>query len=120
MVVLIVANNPELSRIWSRHLERLGHEVSVVFSQAEAANYMRVHSVDVIVLSLDLEDGSAIAIADYASYRWPNARVVFVTNTTFFSDGSIFNHIPHAAAMLPAQTPPNDLAAIVEYHGRAS
>ena len=67
MVILIVANNPELSRIWSRHLERLGHEVFVVFSQAEAANYMRVHSVDVIVLSLDLEDGSAIAIADYAS-----------------------------------------------------
>ena len=93
MVVLIVANNPELSRIWSRHLERLGHEVSVVFSQAEAANYLRVRSVDVIVLSLDLEDGSAIAIADYASYRWPDARVVFVTNSTFFSDGSIFNHM---------------------------
>lgn len=119
MVVLIVANNPDLARIWSRHLQRLGNDVMVVHSQVEAANYMRVHSVDVIVLDLKLEKGSAIAIADYASYRWPEARVVFVSNSTFFSDGSIFNHIPNAAAMVPEQTPPNDLAAIVEYHGRA-
>ncbi len=118
MVILIVASNSDLTRIWSRHLERLGNDVAVVHSQAAAADYMRVHSVDVIVLDLNLKEGSAIAIADYASYRWPDARVVFVSNSTFFSDGSIFNHIPNAAAMVPAQTPPNDLAAIVEYHGR--
>ena len=120
MVILIVATNVELTRIWSRHLERLGHNVVVVHSQTNAAEYLRLHGVDVIVLDLNLEDGSAIAVADYASYRWPSARVVFVSNSTFFSDGSIFNHIPNAAAMVPTQTPPNDLAAIVEYHGRAS
>ena len=76
-------------------------------------------AVDVIVLDLMLTNGSAIAVADYASYRWPDTRVVFVTNSTFFSDGSIFNHVPNAAAMVTEQTPPNDLAAIVEYHGRA-
>ncbi len=75
--------------------------------------------VDVIVLDLMLEYGSAIAVADYASYRWPETRVVFVTNSTFFSDGSIFNHIPNAVALVQEQTPPCDLAAIVEYHGRA-
>jgi CheY-like chemotaxis protein len=120
MVVLIVANNPDQARIWSRHLERQGNDVTVVHSQADAANYMRDHGVDVIVLDLNLEQGSALAIADYASYRWPVARIVFVSNSTFFSDGSIFNHIQNAAAMVPEQTPPNDLAAIVEYHGRAS
>jgi len=120
MVVLIVANNPDLARIWSRHLVRLGNEVTVVHSQADAAECMRLYTVDVIVLDLNLERGSAIAIADYASYRRPEARVVFVSNSTFFSDGSIFNHIPNAAAMVPEETPPNDLAAIVEYHARAS
>ncbi|SMX22908.1 Response regulator receiver domain protein [Boseongicola aestuarii] len=120
MVVLIVANNRHLTRIWSRHLQRQGNTVVVVHSQADATDFMRVHDVDVIVLDLNLEKGSALAIADYASYRRPSARIVFVSNSTFFSDGSIFNHIPNAAAMVPEQSPPNDLAAIVEYHGRAS
>ena len=119
MVVLIVASNPELSRIWARHLERLGHQTVLVHAQEDAVNYLRLHVVDVIVLDLMLEYGSAIAVADYASYRWPETRVVFVTNSTFFSDGSIFNHIPNAAALVQEQTPPRDLAAIVEYHGRA-
>ena len=120
IVVLIVANNPHLARIWARHLERQGSSVTVVHGQADATDFMRVHNVDVIVLDLNLEDGSALAIADYASYRRPSARIVFVSNSTFFSDGSIFKHIPNAAAMVPEQTPPNDLAAIVEYHGWAS
>ncbi len=119
MVVLIVASNPELSRIWARHLERLGHQTVVVHAQEDAVTYLRLNVVDVIVLDLMLKYGSAIAVADYASYRWPETRVVFVTNSTFFSDGSIFNHIPNAAALVQEQTPPCDLAAIVEYHGRA-
>ena len=119
MVVLIVASNPYLSRIWARHLERLGHRVDIVLSQDSAVTHLAAHPADVIVLDLMLEDGSALAVADYASYRRPEARVVFVTNSTFFSDGSIFNHVPNAAAMIKEGTSPADLAAIVEYHGRA-
>ena len=119
MVVLIVASNPDLTRIWARHLERSGHRTVVVHAQEDAVSYLRLNDVDVIVLDLMLEFGSAIAVADYASYRLPNARVVFVTKSTFFSDGSIFNHIPNAAALVEEQTPPCDIAAIVEYHGRA-
>ncbi|MDD9921823.1 MAG: response regulator [Boseongicola sp.] len=119
MVVLIVASQKELSRIWARHLERLGHPVTIVHSQQAAVAYLRLRTVDVIVLDLTLDGGSAFAVADYASYRRPDAKVVFVTNTTFFSDGSIFKHIPNAAAIVQEKTPPNDLAAIVEYHGRA-
>ena len=119
MVILIVAKDQGLSRIWARHLERLGHETLVVHAQDDAVHALSQIAVDVIVLDLMLTNGSAIAVADYASYRWPDTRVVFVTNSTFFSDGSIFNHVPNAAAMVTEQTPPNDLAAIVEYHGRA-
>lgn len=120
MVILIVAHNPDLAGIWASHLERRGQKTSVVGSQEEAISYLRGNAVEVIVLDLLLEDGSPIAIADYASYRWPTSKIVFVTNRTFFSDGSIFNHIPNTAAILADATPPKDLAAIVEYHGRAS
>lgn len=118
MVVLIVASNPALSVIWAKHLERQGHVVMLVHSQDAAVDYMSENDVDVIVLDLMLEDGAALAVADYASYRHPCAAIVFVTKSTFFSDGSIFNHIPNAAAFVEEQTPPGDLAAIVEYHGR--
>ena len=70
-----------------------------------------------IVLSLDLTQGSALAVADFASYRHPEVRVIFVTRTRFFSDGSIFQLVPNTAAFLPARTPPEDLAALVEHHG---
>jgi len=64
-----------------------------------------------------LENGSALAVADYANYRQPDARVIFVTNTSFFSDGSIFAHSANARAFVPSGTPPEDLAAMVEHYG---
>jgi DNA-binding response OmpR family regulator len=119
-VILIIASNPDLSRVWARHLERQGQAVEILSSQDEAVDYLHEHRAEVIVLDLMLQDGSAIAIADFASYRRPDSRIVFVTNNTFFSDGSLFTHIPNTAAILQEQTPPTDLAAIVAYHGRAS
>ena len=58
-----------------------------------------------------------MAVADYAAYRHPDARLIFVTATSFFSDGSIFAMSPNVCAFLPARTPPEDLAAVVEFHG---
>jgi hypothetical protein len=42
-----------------------------------------------------------------------------VTNSTFFSDGSLFNHIPNACAYVKMHTPPEDIAAIVDHYGRS-
>ncbi len=116
MLVLIVESNENLGRIWLRHLERLGFDVTLATTQKQAIDILREKDVAVIVLDLVLEDGSAFAIADFASYRQPDARVVFVTNTTFFSDGSIFQHIPNACAFLQSETPPQDLAAMVQHY----
>ena len=55
-------------------------------------------------------------MSDFASYRHPRTRVIFVTNTTFFSDGSIFAHSPNACAYVQSETPPEDLAAMVDYY----
>jgi DNA-binding response OmpR family regulator len=118
MKILIVESQPELGRLWRRHLERHGMEVACVQTQEAATAWLGLHDTDIIVLDLVLEGGSALAVADYASYRQPEARVVFVTDTTFFSDGSIFAHSGNARAFLPSSTPPEDLAAIVEHYGR--
>lgn len=119
MRVLIVESRPELARLWSIHLRRQGAEVHAAGSETVAIEWLRDNIVDIIVLDLVLETGSAFAVADFASYSQPTARVIFVTNTTFFSDGSIFQHIPNACAFLPSATSPEDLAAVVDHYALA-
>ncbi len=64
--------------------------------------------------------GSALAVADLAGYRYPDIRIVFVTSSSFFSDGSIFNLNPNARAFMQADNPPEDLTAVIEHYGKAS
>ncbi|QDC08344.1 response regulator [Oceanicola sp. D3] len=117
MKVLIVESDEELGTIWARHLKRYGFEVTLACDQAGAIDALRHGEADVIVLNLILREGSSLAVADFASYRHPDARVIFVTDTTFFSDGSIFSFAPNACAYLRTQTPLDDLAAMVEHYG---
>ncbi|WP_170608430.1 response regulator transcription factor [Ruegeria arenilitoris] len=116
MKVLIVESNPDLGGLWQRHLERQGGEVTLVAGQEAAILALYGTAFDIIVLDLVLETESALAVADFASYRRPNTRVIFVTNTTFFSDGSIFAHSPNACAYVQSSTPPEDLAAMVAHY----
>jgi DNA-binding NtrC family response regulator len=119
MRVLIVESDVNLGWLWRRHIERTNCTVELARGQEDAVGLLDLVAFDVIVLDLVLAEGSAFAVADYASFRYPGAKVIFVTNTTFFSDGSIFQHIPNACAFLPTQTPPDDLAALVEHYGSA-
>lgn len=87
MNVLIVESREELGGLWSRHLARLGATVLTARTEEEATARLLDGPVDIIVLDLVLDEGSAIAVADFANYRQPGAKVIFVTNTSFFSDG---------------------------------
>jgi len=117
MRALIVQINEDLGDVWQRHLERLGVDVTRVVSAACALNLIQTQPFDVIVLDLVLAEGSALAVADLVQFRQPDANVVFVTDTTFFSDGSIFRHATNARALVKTATPPQDLAAIVYHYG---
>jgi CheY-like chemotaxis protein len=117
MRALIVQRNEELGGIWRRHLERLEVDVTHVHHATAALDLIGVVQFDVIVLDLVQVEGSALAVADLARFRQPSANVVFVTDTSFFSDGSIFHHAANARALVEAATPPQDLAAIVHHYG---
>lgn len=117
MRVLIVQKNDDLGRLWQRHLERLDVDVVRVLTAEDALQAIQKQLFDVIVLDVVLSEGSALAVADVVQFRQPDANVVFVTDTTFFSDGSIFNHAANARALVKTATPPDDLAAIVHHYG---
>lgn len=119
-MILIVASNEGLAAVWRSHLERQDQEVHVVATQAEAVDFLCDHAPEVLVLDVMLTEGSVIATADFASYRRPETRIVFVTRNSFFADGSLFRHIPNTAAIIPEKTRPDDLAEIIAYYGRAS
>ncbi|WP_417524745.1 hypothetical protein [Marinovum sp.] len=116
MHVLIVESNPSLGLLWTRHLERFGARVVLVDSDAGAIQALCDTVFEVIILNLVVGDGAALTVADFASYRQPAARIIFVTNAGFFSDGSIFQFFANAAALVPSTTRPEDLAALVEHH----
>ncbi len=119
MHVLIVEPSEALGTLWARHLERSGARVTRVTGQSAAIRAIRDEGVSVIVLNLVLPGGGAFAIADYASYSAPGTKVIFVTASTFFSDGSIFRHIPNACAFVGSSTPPEDLTAMALHWGGA-
>jgi DNA-binding NtrC family response regulator len=120
MKVLIVESNPNLGQLWKAHVERLGAAPAVLaLSQDDAIQELMRREWDVIVLNLVLEDGGAMSVSDYASYRQPNAKVIIINSTSFFSDGSIFQHFANARAFLPASTKPEDLAATVAHYSRS-
>ena len=118
MSVLIVETQENLGQLWCQSLRQHGVAVGLCQTQEAAIAYLRSARVDVIVLNLMLGRDNSLAIADYASYRQPSAKVMFVTNAPVFSDGSIFEHSPNACAFLPAGIPPEDLAAMVMHHGQ--
>ncbi|MEM1130660.1 MAG: response regulator [Pseudomonadota bacterium] len=116
MSVLIVESDPHLGAVWKRHLERQGNHVALAETQQTAIEAMLAKDVALILLNVELRDGSALAVADFASYRYPSIKVVFVTAKKFFSDGSIFSLAPNACAYVAAGTPVDDLAAMVEHY----
>ncbi|MEM8553368.1 MAG: hypothetical protein AAGF71_00945 [Pseudomonadota bacterium] len=116
MHVLIVGSDAALGGVWQRHLERSGKTVTLVTSQDEAVSHLSDHSYSILILDMKLDGGdSALAVADYAGFRRPDMRVVCVTRDTFFSDGSLFQHVGNACAMVRPDTPPDDVDAVVEH-----
>lgn len=120
MHVLIVEDCPRLATDWATTLRRAGCTVHVTATQADAVDVLSRQRIKVVMLDLALDDGSPLAIADFAGFRQPWAKVVFLTRTSVFSDGSIFAHCQNACAFLRTATSVDDLAAIVEHYGRAA
>ncbi len=115
MKVLIVEHNEDLGRIWARFLERQGLEVELATSQKDAIQRMRFNEYDALVLEIVLPDGGAIAISDYATYRYPKIPIITVTSGSFFSDGSIFELMPNARGIMRTPFRVDDLAALIEH-----
>ncbi|KRS14116.1 chemotaxis protein CheY [Roseovarius atlanticus] len=119
MRVLIVESDAALGRVWQRHLERHGMFVRLEHDQQGALEALGETRCDLMVLDLILTRSSAFAIADEAERRFPGVPILFVSKTSFFSDGSVFGLCANARAFVSTDTPPDDLTAMVEHYARS-
>jgi CheY-like chemotaxis protein len=114
---LIVEQNRDLAAIWARFLEGQGLVCQLAAGESEALEALRDQSFDALVLDVELIDGAAFRIADFATYRNPEIAIIAVTAQNFFSDGQVFELIPNARGLLPATADPGDMAALVQHYG---
>lgn len=118
MQVLIVEADPDRARSWAAALGGQGWTVRLASTTRTAIALMDAELFRVIVLSLDLADGKALSVPVYAGYRQPEAKIIVVTATGMFHDGSIFQLCSNACAFLGTSAKPADLAALVDHHGK--
>ena len=118
--VLIVESDQALGEVWTRHLERSGNRVVLRHDQPSAIQALREISFDVVVVNVLLRGGSAFLISDEVRAQLPDVPVIFVNNTGFFSDGSLFALSPNARAYVRPDTPPEDLTAMIEHFANSA
>lgn len=99
---------------------RQGATVELCRDADTALQALENHVFDVVVLDLVLDEGNGLTVADIAAFRQPQASVICVTDSSFFSDGSIFNHCATARLTLNRMMPADELAAIVAHYGERS
>ncbi|MEM6375210.1 MAG: response regulator [Pseudomonadota bacterium] len=118
--VLIVENDQDLGELWRRHLERSGNRVTLRLDQASAIDELQQSKFDIVILNVVLRGGSAFVITDVVRQNQSETPVIFVNNTSFFADGSIFALSPNARASVRPDTPPEDLTAMVEHFAKSA
>lgn len=119
-MILIVEHNRELGKLWHGHIARQNAGAILCSGQDEAIAALSNQPISLMVLNLILPGESAFAIADFAAYRRPQAKIIFVTSSTFFSDGSLFQHVKNACMMVPEDIAPEDLGALAQHYSAAS
>ena len=117
MHVLIAESDASLAGSWATQLRRQGAFVDIAPDEESACNLVGRTRYDLIIVDLVLGEGSALSVADLVGLRHPDVPVIFVTNTRFFADGSIFGLCPNVCAFVQTGTRPEDLAAMVEHFG---
>lgn len=118
MRILVVQENSDLSTIWGRFLARCGFSVTLALSHEEAFDRLEEQLFDVLIFDPALA-GGGLAVADMATFRNPDIKILAVTRSSFFSDSTVFDLIPNARAVLRQPVRPEDLAAYMEYFDAA-
>ncbi|SFI91574.1 hypothetical protein [Jannaschia pohangensis] len=89
-------------------------------SQDDAALLLCDINPLVVVIHLDMTDGSPLAVADFCNYRRPGARLILLGGGQLMTDGTLFRHVGNAHALISGRVSAADLTSLVVHHAAAS
>ncbi|KIT16437.1 hypothetical protein [Jannaschia aquimarina] len=121
-LVLTVGVSTAISeRLRAEQGREMGFALFEVHDQAGAVAILQQMPVAVIVINVEMRAGSPLAVADYANYRRPQARVLWeMSRSGEFADGSIFAHSANTAGAITLRMQAEDVHAVVSHHVRAA
>jgi CheY-like chemotaxis protein len=77
--ILLVEDNPAVSRVTAAMLKTGGHVVEVVSNATDAVRAWRAEPRDVLVTDVSMPDMSGVKLVEILRAEFPDLRVLFVT-----------------------------------------
>ena len=118
--ILLIETRDELATLWAGFISRRDHKVYVACSLVEAEERLDVQAFDMLIINSACFGQDACSIVEYAVFRNPRLSVIAVTSDAFFSDGSLFEHLPNLRSHLPKPVAIDDLSAVVDHYAVSS
>jgi len=112
--VLIVEDQTDLNRLYTKYIQRSGFQTESVFSVEEANQFLETHNTDVIVMDLNLGDGSGQYILDKIIKRpeFNHIKIVIVSGTLYVTERHIMLDRVNYALIKPVS--PRELVTLVK------
>ncbi|MFC3847310.1 homeostatic response regulator transcription factor HsrA [Helicobacter baculiformis] len=81
MRILLVEHDTHLSKQVGNYLSEKGFQVDAAESLEDGEYYISIRNYDLILVSMELSDGSGLNLIPYAKYKHPSIVSIMFTNT---------------------------------------
>lgn len=115
MHVLILEDDPDLLEVWRSCVEDCGHTCIAVMSVSNAFDALHIHRFDLVLMDLQLQDGSSVGVSHYAKTIQPNCKILMITGKMVFTSGDHLQHAPGVDWLLRKPVSVTDLSAMITY-----
>jgi DNA-binding NtrC family response regulator len=113
--ILLLEDDLGLQFTFRAALEEQGHDVITASNCAEAIKALQVHKPDVLILDLMVGSEISINVASFAAYKLPDTEVVYVTGSSLFSQGELFELSRNIRWVLRKPVPLRELTSMVQH-----
>lgn len=113
--ILVLEDDPDLLFTMTCALENEGHHVNGVATLKDAMRFLRFQKPDLLILDYMISEQNSLHIADFALYSNPNVPVIYVTGSSMFTDGQLFNMVRNIAWVLHKPVKMSELTEIAQY-----
>lgn len=113
--VLLLEDDEGFSFTLQEALRLAGHKVVAVSKCEDAIAALKRQVPDVMVLDLMIGLDMSMNVASYAAYAAPEAEIIFVTGSTLFPSGELFEMVDNARWILRKPVKVADFTRLIDH-----